>query len=269
MLVRPSLEDVKIANKVNQLVFRDAEGHDHQFELYPNMSAASLKRKIDSAIVPPPQRVWMHVDEQFRHHAYALMKEMYPKSECHDLPPSPGGLQQADAFIGFRRNAHYYRAVAKIAFHYYLTRNRRGLKGHEPCFAAIRKYILEGGDRSQFFRSPQRKFAVPWGTLEDGKANVSPDRQWGHILAADETAKEVFVYVQLFVGPGCIPDAYYVMLGTIDSDIIAPGYIFGHAYVYYEVQPEVGKAGKVSPMSVTPIPEQHVRAAGYFLASGT
>jgi hypothetical protein len=87
------------------------------------------------------------------------------------------------------------------------------------------------------------------------------------MLAADETEHDVFAYVQLFLGPGCIPDSYYVMLGTIDSPRAPMSFVFGHAYVYHETQPEAGSAGKVSAMTVTPVPTQQVRAAGYFPTS--
>lgn len=264
ILMRSSPDDPQKGKMADQLVIHDANGNESFFELFPNMSPERLKRQIFDEIVPPIRGLWLHVSQPRMNECSGLVTQMFPNAQSHNLPTTPVGTHRAKGQIIFIRNGYYYRAVAKIAFHYYLTHNRRGLRGDEPCFAAIRNYIMTGGNKSQFFREPPRRFAVPWGTL-DGEANLSPERQWGHVHAADEMTKEVFVYVQMFVGPGCIPDSYYVVLGTIDSDIIAPmSYVWGHCYLYHEVQAEVGFAGRVEAMNVSAIPEEHIQAAGFF-----
>jgi hypothetical protein len=251
----------------DQLVIHDANGREYFFRLYSGMSAKKLKAQITATATLPAKAVWIHCDEDKMEEYKALMFAMFPQAKYEELPPTPAGKFAANACITCVMGSPHYRALAKIAFHYYLTHNRRGFRGDEPCFAPIRKFIMEGGDHSQFFREPPRPFAVPWGTLPDGKANASPATQWGHMLAADETSRDVFAYVQLFLGPGCIPDSYYLMLGTIDSPIIAPmSFVFAHVYVYHEQQPEVGIAGKVSAMTVTSVPAQQAREAGYFPA---
>jgi hypothetical protein len=130
----------------------------------------------------------------------------------------------------FTFHSDYWRAIAKIAFHYYLLNSKRGLHGDEPDFADLRQFILCGGDHGKFFANPSTRFVTPFGVLPDGRARL-PSR-WAHFLAADESQNEAVGVVNLFVGPERLPHTHHVNLGRFRSPLIVPNAQFTHAYIY-------------------------------------
>src|SRR5438270_5342222 len=99
-----------------------------------------------------------------------------------------------------------------------------------PCLRRLRRFILNGGDMGKFVEYKQGRFRPPIGELQSGEV-VTP-REWCHLLAADETAGSVVVYVQMFVGPGCLRTPCYVTLGNLPTELVVPDSVWGHAYIY-------------------------------------
>jgi len=73
---------------------------------------------------------------------------------------------------------------------------------------------------------------------------------WCHILAADETAEVVVVFMLLFAGPECVPKPTYVTLGRLQNEIIVPTGVWGNHFIYEE-DTKGSYAGKVVDMSLT------------------
>jgi len=191
---------------------------------------------------PPPQST-----SEFQ----LLMKETWPKSEPHNLPDTEAGITQVNGCVTFKVTDHYFRSLAKIAFHYYLVHSRRGFRGDEQCFSPIRDFIMNGGDDKGFFKQPGPKFAMPFGEIPSG--GVITPKQWSHIIAADETDKVATVYIQLFVGPGCVPKPHYIKLADINSNVIIPSSTWSHVYLYDESQKSGRYAGEVKEAQITRI----------------
>jgi hypothetical protein len=252
MLVLPSVDDPQRVVGVDQLVIQDSKGDEHHFRLFPNMNADALKRDILNTIAPPPiPKVWLHCNDAQRGEEFqSLVRRMFPNGEKHQLPDFPVGTHAVNGQVRLTVNEHYWRSLAKIGFHYYLCHTRRGVRGDEPGFAGIRDFIINGGDKSKFFRKPKDLFGLPFGELPEG--GILTPTQWCHILGANETSNEVFAYVHLFVGPACIPTPHYIALGTLDSEIVGlNSFIHGHVYLYDEQQNPTGKAGVVKEATVT------------------
>jgi len=264
MLVRPSDDDPQKVYGLDQIVIHDSKGIEHFFRLFPNMNADVLKQKIESEIAPPPiPALWLHCSDVQRGEEYeSLIRKMWSRGERHVLPPTPEGNHPVNGRIQLTVNEHYWRSLAKIGFHYYLCHSRRGVRGDEPGFAAIRNFIINGGDRMLFFRAPQNAYAMPFGELPDG--GIKTPIQWCHVLGADETNKEVAAYVHLFVGPACIPTSYQIVLGVLESDILGlSSFAHGHVYLYDELQTPNGKAGVVEEATMTIFPEDRVPASHF------
>jgi hypothetical protein len=136
-----------------------------------------------------------------------------------------------------------FRGLAKIAFHYYLVHNKRGYRGDEAEFHAIRDYIQNGvGDYEQFFDRPGPEFAMPFGETSPGRGTTPGN--WCHILAAHEVEGDIVVYMRFFAGPGCEGQAQQVSLARIRSQIIFPDGFWGHVY-HYEGRPDDRYSGIV------------------------
>ena len=96
------------------------------------------------------------------------LKEVFPEFVKHRLPDTEAGVTPIDGRITFKVNDHYFRSVAKIAFHYYLIYSHRGYRGNETYFDPIRDFIMNGGDHEPFFNQTGPKFAMPFGDLPSG-----------------------------------------------------------------------------------------------------
>jgi hypothetical protein len=123
----------------------------------------------------------------------------------------------------------YFRAVAKIGFHYFLTQFPH-FSGHEPMFGEIRRFILQDGggvDRANDFIG-KRQHALLNEMLKPG---VRPDRWRAHVLCAEIKPGECLAYVQTFVTEDWPAPIYAVRLArdAAVSDCRAAG----HAYMYY------------------------------------
>jgi hypothetical protein len=110
---------------------------------------------------------------------------------------------------------------------------------------------MNGGDIETFLKQSGPKFAMPFGDIPTG--GVMTPKQWCHVIAADETGKIAVVYLQLFVGRGCIPKPHYIQLGSINSKIIVTSSTWGHVYLYDESPSMDRYAGQVEQAQITRI----------------
>ena len=248
-IVKPLRDRPRDVEPVDQFVVRGEDGNDHHFPLFPGMHAKQLRDRVESAVSKDFERAWLDCDQATRGQSVALAQAAWPNKRLIELHSTEPGVHKAQGRITFTYSDHYFRAIAKIAFHYYLVHSCRGVRGDEPEFAAIRRFILEGGDASDFLDTPGPKFAVPFGELPTGKA-ITPS-QWCHVLAAHEASQVVVGYVHLFAGPERVGKPHYVRLAQLTSSIVLPLGVFGHVYLYDEDQPEIGHAGHVVPAAMS------------------
>jgi hypothetical protein len=246
-IVRPLSDRPGDAEFIDQLVVRSEDGNDHQFQLFPGLQADQLRDRVESAGIKDFETAWLHCDQANWEEFVALVQAAWPNKGLSELAPTEPGLHKAEGRITFTFSDHYFRAIAKIAFHYYLVHSRRGVRGDEAEFAPVRRFILEGGDASDFFDTPGPRFAVPFGELPTGGA-ITP-AHWCHVLAVYEASEVVVGYVHLFAGPGCVRKPHHVRLAQLASRIVLPVGIFGHVYLYEKDQTKIGYAGRVVPAS--------------------
>jgi hypothetical protein len=239
-------EDVR---PVDQIVVVDREGNEHHIRLFPKMTAAHVRAKLGLLEPQPGDKTFLHADDQYYAGYVALLKELWPRSEHFHSGTTEAGTHRVEARTTFTFHADYWRAIAKIAFHYYLVTSKRGKAGDEPEFQPIRRFIIEGGDKSAFFDKPNAQFVTPFREVAGGGAFLA--NTWAHLLAADETYRYAVAAVSLFMGPKRLAPVYHVNLATFPVDIIVPNARSAHSYVYYP-DPSAGDfAGRVVKDSLT------------------
>jgi len=135
----------------------------------------------------------------------------------------------------------YFRAIAKIGFHYFLALHPE-LKGSEVCFTEIRNFILEGESDPDLFVKQ-----VKGQIIHQLKDNVVPS-VWGHVVTAEREENSMRSKLQFFVGPESTSPIYFLVeLGKTPGRIIYTSHE-GHFYRYYENGPKDGKVGVVDPL---------------------
>jgi hypothetical protein len=144
--------------------------------------------------------------------------------------------------VQFTLTNRYFRAVAKIAFHYFLTQFPC-LSGHEPTFSDIRQFIFDetaGVNRANEFVGER-----PLPLIGEMLAGGRPAGWVGHALCTDFMDGEYRAHVQLFICQDFQPRIYTVWLGK--GPLLQESPAFGHAYMYY---PD-GRHGRFSGETVS------------------
>jgi len=249
-LVRQSPDDPRTAFPVDQIVALDGKGSEHRVPVHKGMRPEQLRERLKKSGANEITRIWIHCGPEDVADFRDLAETVYPGGSFTETPLTEPGMHEMAGRIKFTVNDHYFRAVAKIAFHHYLIHNRRRLRGDESGFEALRQFILHGGDIERFFNPSARRFAVPFG--KDTSGRLWAPARWCHLLAFDETEDIAVARVQLFAGPEAVLPPHYVTLGKIDTKVFAPELVWGHVYFYYEEEErDSNYAGWVDELKVT------------------
>lgn len=229
-LAEPSGDDPRQLDAVDQLRVYGKCGTQYLVRLYPRMSDAAIVRAINQRglAIEDVVEIDLSCDQPWCSDYQASLSRLFPTLGIVMEGETPGGVVKVWTEIEFRVNQPYFQALAKIAFHYYLLHSTRGYRGDETEFAAIRNFIMNGGVISQFFRPAECPFRPGF---EQGV--VSP-ADWCHVLMAQETGASSSAYVQLFLGPGCVPASHHIVLadGAVREEDSSA--VRGHRYVYDE-----------------------------------
>ena len=220
------------ARAVDHLTVVLKDGRNVHIRLFPSMSADALRRKLEQRGINQADiaRSYWHLDDEHTEKFKSLFKEVWPNHRQDELPSTPAGLHRVPVRIECRFTQRYYRAIAKIAFHYLLAETQCGYTGHEACFEPIRKFIMDGGEHGRFFDVQKPRIALPVGILPDGTA-LLPAR-WMHLLCSFESAASVVVAVYTLFGPERPPSPHFVTLFHRPSLVAVPNHQYGHAYIY-------------------------------------
>jgi hypothetical protein len=256
-MVTLSKDDPHAVSPVDQLVVRTTDETDHHIPLYKGMRLGQLQNAIAKIGSCGIREARLRCDEDGWPGYASLLQEMWPDAKVEECDPTPSGMHPAvPGRVKFMLNDNYFRAICKIAFHYYLVHSNCGHRGDEDCFKSIRDFILRGGDHRPFFDPPDRPaFIFPFGERSSGA--IATPVQWCHVLAASEINGHAFAYVQLFVGPGCITAPHCVSLGRWKNPDITSRSIWGHVYLYDHPQKPTNFCGEVKTLAVTCAPATH------------
>jgi hypothetical protein len=237
VLVR-HLDDPRNVEAPDQIILTDDAGEEYRVLLFPDLAPATLKERIKELKLKEIKNAMLHCNERNLELYKKMISQVYPTSKMTDLPSLEAGVHRTPAEIRFRINRHYFRAYAKIAFHYYLAHSLRS-KGNEDGFAAIREFIIngKGKDKDNFF---SRRV-----TFQDIDRDFLP-AWWVHVLAAKEEEGVAVGYVCLFRGPESPGISHQIVLGRVPySNIIVPKTAWTNSYNYDHPVPAKGKVGIV------------------------
>lgn len=231
-LVKADPEIAGRALPVDQLAIVQKDNQTIHIPLFPSMSANALRRKIAEQGVTTDNvsRIHWHANDETAETYKSLLKVIWPNFRHEELPSTPAGIHRVPVRIECRFTVKYYRAIAKIAFHYFLANSRCGFTGHEQCFEPVRRFIMEGGEHEQFFEAQKPRVALPVGKLPNGSA-LLPGR-WTHLLCCFESLESVVVGVYTLFGPEHPPSPHFVTLLHRPSPLALLQHNYGHVYIY-------------------------------------
>ncbi len=233
MLVQTSAACATDIEPVDQIIIEDEQGKRHFIQLFDGMTAESLQRRIEQAGVESSKTISCQCNATDAERIHEMIRAVYPSFHIEREWDTEEGNQRLAARIHFQVSARYFQGLAKIAFHYYLTQNHRGLTGNEGQFAPLREFIVTGGPPEivdRFFTDSGRVFKVPFGERADGKTITSA--RWCHLIGAIDDGGPIVVSLYLFLGPVGLPQPIFVTLGHNEGRVPPPRGAFAHIFEY-------------------------------------
>ena len=229
-----------------QLVVIDPEGKAHHLPITSDLrDPEKLGTSFRALGVTHSADVRLICDPSERERLEPLIKAAWPAASFSEK--GLGATNYEGAVVELQLTDRYFRAIAKIGFHYFLTQFPE-YAGSEPCFVDIRNFILDdsggGLDRvNSFVGIRSQPLLTPM--MDGGR----PDGWMAHVLCAEIRDDELLAHVEFFVSQHYRSVVYTVKLGNNDSgDRLAAT---GHIYRYFADGPVGNFAGEARPLIVT------------------
>lgn len=227
VLVEPR-EDGLTAEPLPQIVMIGSNGYCGQILIKEakSLTADTLKLEIAKLGEHDWRKVWaVELDDSDVDHIFGLLDQMgiLGSEEClTNIKPLDGTIKtKASGVAVYGRE--YFRAIAKIAFHYFLLHSRL-FDGSEAEFEPIRQFIRYG-------EGSEKDFVIEEGapTMYNSSGQDHPPF-YGHILLTEITANRIAIWLQLFVGHNHRPHWRKVILSTESRHVVLSTEEFGHLY---------------------------------------
>jgi len=223
--------------ELTQLVLRDNNRKYHQIPIPEKMEhSKDLIKEIKDRGLKGCECVRCTADHSEIDRIERLVSGLSPRGRVKWIQPGVEGTR-VRVTLECLISPGYYRAIAKIGFHYFLKCYPR-FSGAEAEFRAIRDFIRCDGKPRSFVQPDPGQLIVNlrWGArLKD----------YGHFLAAEVDPQHISARAQFFLGPDNIPVLWTVRIGKNPSRIVAPPERMGHLFSYFPGKKEEGVDGEI------------------------
>jgi hypothetical protein len=224
--------------QMRQMIFVEQSGKTHILPILEGSTPDQLHAAFQRlGVVQPCADVRVLFDPAKENWVPQLIQQAWPNGTFGEGTPASTMYEGAVGTVVLTNR--YFRAVAKIGFHYFLTQFPE-YTGHEPIFSDIRQFILDeaaGVDRANVFIG-KREHALLGEMLN---SRVRPNGWRAHVLCAETRPGKCLAYVQTFVTEDWPAPIYTVRLAQ-DAGIVGCR-ATGHAYMYYGDGPDGNFAG--------------------------
>ncbi len=187
------------------------DGSRHVIPIPDGMTKDQFRSHFDSLGIGEVHEGHVYADEGEVDWVSDLLAALGPDVTVQWEQDQPQPITYPGAVITFTVTERYFRAIAKIGFHCFLSWVPR-FRGDEGCFREIRDFIATEGtiERCDRFVSAQARSVIYLGWRP---AN------WGHLVTAEVDYLRITSRVQLFLGPESLPALYTINLGRNPSPI--------------------------------------------------
>jgi len=233
-----------VYRQVRQLIFVEKSGTAHHLPIREGTTPEQLRAAYPQVAAEDLAEVRLLCDDDERPWVEALISAASPKARF-GWTETPGTTVYDGAVGTVVMTNRYFRAVAKIGFHYFLTQFPEYC-GHESAFSDIREFILDEAstvDRANTFIG-KRQLPLLVNMLDP---RARPAGWRGHVLAAEVKDGTCLAHVQMFVSEDWPAPIYTVRLAKMTG---VANRAAGHLYVYRDDRPNY--AGDACRLGTTP-----------------
>jgi len=240
--LKPGEED---CHPARQIILKDKNGKYHSILITDCLQTPKdLEEVIKREGIKDPalDECWASEDE---HEWIDRLTKLFKKRFEWDKESPSYVIGRKQFETRFRITSYYFRAIAKIAFHYFLLHFTQ-FSGNEDEFSGIKKFILEGGNVDDWVRQIKGTF------LSDVVPGYAATDKYGHAIAVDKSRMVIFANIVFFFGPKGFPPFFYkTYIGKNPEKIIYPEHK-GHQIVYFHEPDSNGFIGRMDPLKSIP-----------------
>ena len=222
--------------QVRQLIVIDQHGEAHHLPIRDGTTPEQLRAAYKDLGIEQPREIRVLCDDEERSWVEPLITSAGGGTMTWNR--EEGSATYNDATTSFVLSNRYFRAVAKIGFHYFLTQFP-GYHGSEAVFDAIRAFILDETstvDRANHYVG-KRQVPLLAAMFTPG---ARPAGWQAHLLAAEVKNGAMTAHVQMFISEDWPAPAYTITLGnSLLLDRAA-----GHLCAYHQDGPHGIYAGE-------------------------
>ena len=230
----------KTVREARQIVFIDDKGRSHLLRIPKWMNNTDqLRAEMKKTGLDPKGKLSARVFASDDEMEWVENLARGLGSEFMWLPPKPSA-KISNPVATVHVTDSYFRAIAKIGFHYLLSVVST-FRGNEYCFAAIRRFIKDGGTIEDFVTQTKRQI------LAFPHPNIRP-KGWGHVLLVENAGGQVQAQLQFFLSPEYNPPTYLVRLSKDAVSIGKTGWK-GHYFSYFKSGRKGKYQGQVSELN--------------------
>jgi hypothetical protein len=210
--------ELELANgnvrELRHLALTTESGERFTIPIPDGMTPEKLKKEFDRLGIKKAKEGYVFADKEEIPWIESLLDTLKIDSRLEWMSGGADTVTYSSVVITFTVTEKYFRALAKIGFHYFLTK-MRDFRGDEPCFAGIREFIMNEGDLKRCDRFVR---CDPRYLIFHGMRPAA----WGHIVTAESDYHSLRSRIQLFLGPEYVPPVFTVDLGRNPSIIDLP-----------------------------------------------
>ncbi|MHB8880380.1 MAG: hypothetical protein ACYC69_02600 [Thermodesulfovibrionales bacterium] len=241
MLLCEFKEGTKDFFPARQIIVRDKDGGHHPILITERIrSSEDFIKVLEDKGLPGAVPVEFHSNPEEHEWLSGICKGLPNFSEFTELTPVQPQSDK-EVRVTIFTTEKYFRAIAKIAFHHFLQHFPQ-FSGAEKEFDGIRKFIMEGGKRSDWVTM------IPGSFIYDLKDPHIFINKYVHVIATEKNYMNIVSKMLFFDGPERKPPSYFlVKIGRNPERIICPQRV-GHQIVYFEQKDKDGFIGIMQEM---------------------
>ncbi|HSP14046.1 MAG TPA: hypothetical protein VLV78_04770 [Thermoanaerobaculia bacterium] len=234
--------DAGVYRQVRQIIFVEQSGRTHHLPIREGNTPEQLRAAYEELGVKRPAELHFLCDDDEKHWVEPLLIKTFGGTLSSTR--AEGSATYNGAIGTVTVTNRYFRAIAKIGFHYFLTQYP-GYTGEEENFSKLRTFILDEDsplERANDFIA-KRELPLLQAML---RAGTRPAGWRAHLLAAEIKNGALLGHVQLFITEDWPAPAYTIQLGhgSLLRDRAA-----GHLYAYYQDGPHGSYAGEAQELA--------------------